>query len=191
MQKEIAHISKKDSKTEKKEEKRSILEDMRKQYLKKGVQANKRRKGDEKDILSQLESFRKKITVVEAEPEQEEKEQVRCKLHGVAGCQSCFDTFGKEEGGTDEGWLGHALVFKKDANVYEPKVDDYVLIDPRAEAKGYFISLTPRLTSLVKAKSTSLKEKDRKQQDNYVAHNEILVLINRKINTKINEYQND
>jgi hypothetical protein len=32
-----------------------------------------------------------------------------------------------EELEDDSGWMAHELRFKKDANVYEPTVDDYIL----------------------------------------------------------------
>ena len=55
-------------------------------------------------------------------------------MHFVKGCKSCNDTFGQDDQGDDRDWLKAELKFAKDvgANVYEPKVDDYTIEDPRA-----------------------------------------------------------
>ena len=62
-----------------------------------------------------------------------EEEEWECDLHFVVNCKSCRNTFGEEEEGDEEGWMNAKLVFAKEvgANVYEPKLDDYTVIDPR------------------------------------------------------------
>ena len=56
-----------------------------------------------------------------------------CDLHFVKGCESCRDTFGQDDDLDDDGWMNATLHFRKvvSANVYEPKVDDYEVVDPR------------------------------------------------------------
>lgn len=61
-----------------------------------------------------------------------------CKLHGLVHCLSCRDTFGRqEEGGGDEGWLMHRLVFDKEHGYRElrAELDTLVVIDPREKSK--------------------------------------------------------
>src|SRR5947209_6939605 len=60
-----------------------------------------------------------------------------CALHGIPGCESCNDTFGRVVEESDEGWLGHRLMFQKDLRGKDLKqrkesTDDYLVIDPRA-----------------------------------------------------------
>ncbi|KAJ3003590.1 Peptidyl-prolyl isomerase cwc27, partial [Thoreauomyces humboldtii] len=74
----------------------------------------------------------------------EQKEPVECDLHFVVNCESCRDTFGDsttlhdDDKEDEKGWMGGTLVFekRKAANVYEPKVDDYTVEDPRKGGKS-------------------------------------------------------
>ncbi|KAJ3075610.1 Peptidyl-prolyl isomerase cwc27, partial [Quaeritorhiza haematococci] len=157
VQKEIKTLGKRDSDSDSPSSKsskksKSFVDDFRKQYLGGGkALAGKRRKGrDDDDLMAKLDSFRSKLRKAEGgergdekKKEREDKEEAEaeaedwvCELHGKKGCKSCRDTFGKDELGDDSGWMAHKLVFEKDAaNVYEPKLDDYVVYDPRAEAQ--------------------------------------------------------
>ncbi|KAJ3295683.1 Peptidyl-prolyl isomerase cwc27 [Borealophlyctis nickersoniae] len=126
-----------------------LLERIRSEYLTSGKVVTKRRKGKggDEDLLSRLNSFRTMLKTADrvdagkgagtAEKLPTEDEDWECDLHFVKGCKSCRDTFGQEEEGDDVGWMAAKLVFAKDvgANVYEPKVEDYTVIDPREGAK--------------------------------------------------------
>jgi peptidyl-prolyl cis-trans isomerase SDCCAG10 len=126
-----------------KKEPLSFVEQMKKEYLKKGKVTKGKAPKKEDDILKKMTSFSSLIkstakskpksnATVKAKREDEEKE---CALHFVVGCQSCKDTFGNQvDDDDDDGWMNAKLKFKKavGANVFEPKVDDYTVVDPRA-----------------------------------------------------------
>ncbi|KAI9096169.1 cyclophilin-like domain-containing protein [Phlyctochytrium arcticum] len=100
---------------------------------------NRKKNGDDK-TLNLLEKFQKKLQKSHQDPGHSEKlsqEKVEdgqeCDLHFVINCESCRDSFGAKDEGDEQGWMATSLVFQKEkgANVYEPKVDDYTVIDPR------------------------------------------------------------
>ena len=128
--------SKKEKQTSKS---KSFIEEMQEDYLSKGkVTKGKTHKYKDSDILTKLKSFSTVIKQNNSQKSlkrsfQEEFEQQECELHFVKGCKSCKDTFGQEIEDDESDWMNTELKFQKDvgANVYEPKVDDYTVIDPR------------------------------------------------------------
>ncbi|ORX98488.1 hypothetical protein K493DRAFT_6865 [Basidiobolus meristosporus CBS 931.73] len=128
-----------------KKKKVSLLELERQKYTKNGkaIVGKKGRKGmSEEETLAKLSAFTNKLwstPVEEAKSKEElekELESHLCTLHSVPHCLSCNDTFGQKEVETDEGWLGHQLVFTKDhkgKDLMQRKddINDYVVIDPR------------------------------------------------------------
>ncbi|KAI8319610.1 cyclophilin-like protein [Martensiomyces pterosporus] len=111
----------------------------------------------EDELLARLGSFQSKIRSTKASKPQHSDgtddgrhKSTKCELHGIPGCQSCqrseldkdIDSLGhstlqKE----DSGWLAHSLAFRNSkehsASEYAPRVEDYVVIDPRQRAQGF------------------------------------------------------
>ncbi|KAJ2786812.1 Peptidyl-prolyl isomerase cwc27 [Coemansia interrupta] len=111
--------------------------------------SRKRNKRNEDDIFARLNSFQAKIRKTKG-PEQHlskssERSKQNCSLHGVFDCKTCQPNEpsnyrnlgnGSSRDHNDGDWLSHKLVFqnsaeKPSASEYAPKVDDYVVIDPR------------------------------------------------------------
>lgn len=104
-------------------------------------------KGNEVETLIKLDQFRKKLSQTQDPlqlarlPKPEPAPQLDiCKLHGLANCGSCRDTFGQkhdDDGIDDEGWLIHRLVFDRESGYREMRhdLDNLVVIDPRERAK--------------------------------------------------------
>ncbi|KAJ8331683.1 Peptidyl-prolyl isomerase cwc27 [Batrachochytrium dendrobatidis] len=134
------------------------VSDLRKAYLASGkAVSGKRKPQSTSDALSQLEAFQKRLRQESikkrnepsisktgssfTESEQRNKlsrsaDDWQCDLHFVTGCQSCRDTLDNDDDMDDAGWMTSTLVFAKDlggANVYEPKLDDYSVFDPRQD----------------------------------------------------------
>lgn len=137
-------------------EKERLVDKMRAEYTQAGkaVSAKKRKLKGEQDTLELLKKFQSKLWKTDAQEQkqakadpkakegspQAESEDQECPLHFVKNCESCRDTFGRAssiEQEDDSGWLATKLVFEKEkgANVYEARVEDYTVIDPRAGAK--------------------------------------------------------
>lgn len=127
----------------------SFVEQMRQSYVSTGkvVQGKggkRASQGKDTEVLAQLQSFTKLVQTASVKAKHsgpdkalDQIEEAECDLHFVKGCKSCKDTFGKEdEDSGDEGWMNAELRFAKDvgANVYEAKVDDYSVVDPRLAA---------------------------------------------------------
>jgi peptidyl-prolyl cis-trans isomerase SDCCAG10 len=118
----------------------SLVDQIRNDYLKSGkVTVGKKSKKSDKSFL-QMENFKsilheKTTTSTLKDKKSQDKEEKECKLHLIKNCASCVDRFGMEDQGDDddEDWMNTSLVFKKEvgANVYQPKPDDYTVIDPR------------------------------------------------------------
>ncbi|KAI8588488.1 peptidyl-prolyl isomerase cwc27 [Geranomyces variabilis] len=105
---------------------------------------SKKMKGGESDTLDLLKRFQSKLrappppSITSKAKVDTEVGQKECDLHFVVDCESCRDTFGAGDEHVDEtGWMASKLVFekRKAANVYEPKVDDYSVEDPRDGVK--------------------------------------------------------
>ncbi|KAI8985184.1 cyclophilin-like domain-containing protein [Pilobolus umbonatus] len=142
LKQDIRNISKvKDEEVpvERKEKKKSLVAMEREKYT-------KRKKGNPRDLLSELMAFKNKLATAKEESTSanNKKDRPNCELHGIPNCESCFDSSVlKDDEVTDEGWISHKLVFDKDLkgkDLMQRKetVDDYVVIDPRdreAEAK--------------------------------------------------------
>ncbi|TPX50985.1 hypothetical protein SeMB42_g01606 [Synchytrium endobioticum] len=129
----------------------SLVDQMRSQYMSsaKVRSAIPKAAAGKKDLdaLSKLKAFEQKLLSASKDSrnkgdssknrKSEEKEWL-CHLHGVKKCKSCRDWDGsEEEDDSDDAvdWANTAFVATKtSANVYEPKVDDYEVLDPRAEA---------------------------------------------------------
>jgi peptidyl-prolyl cis-trans isomerase SDCCAG10 len=125
---------------------KTSVEKLREEYLKSGKAVSAIRKDTQGDVDQRLNSFSyllkdaekqtkslsKKCTVI--------KEDVgwECSLHFIVNCSSCRDTFGEQASEDDEDWMSATLHFPKavGANVYEPKIDDYTVVDPR---QGYVL----------------------------------------------------
>jgi peptidyl-prolyl cis-trans isomerase SDCCAG10 len=118
----------------------SLVDQIRNDYLKSGkVTVGKSKKKSDKSF-QQMETFKNILhesTVSATRKHVREKADLgECKLHLIKNCASCFDQFGlHDEDDDDEDWMNTSLVFKKEvgANVYEPKPDDYTVIDPRID----------------------------------------------------------
>lgn len=117
----------------------SLVDQIRNDYLKSGKVTLGKGKKTDKSFL-QMETFKnilheKSATTTHKVKKPEEKVQVECKLHLIKNCASCFDQFGvvDQDDDDDDDWMNTSLVFKKEvgANVYQPKPDDYTVIDPR------------------------------------------------------------
>ncbi|KAI9190575.1 peptidyl-prolyl cis-trans isomerase CWC27 [Polychytrium aggregatum] len=121
----------------------SFVDAFRSQY---GGTSSLRRKGNEGDVLKTLEAFRLKLRNSDApasSPRNENGRQDECRLHGLRNCKSCYSA--DDDEGDDVGWMAHQLKFAREAaNVYEPKVDDYAVFDPRAELQSGDAQRKPR-----------------------------------------------
>ena len=93
----------------------------------------KRKRNGEEDTMALLDNFKSKLHDMKSNGSKEIKETAStrcCVLHGLENCGSCGVVSDTESDLGD--WMGSQLVFKKrGANVYEPKIDDYLFIDPR------------------------------------------------------------
>ncbi|KNC96012.1 uncharacterized protein SPPG_08609 [Spizellomyces punctatus DAOM BR117] len=127
--------------------KEKLVDRMRAEFVDSGkaISAKRRRVKGETDTLEMLRKFQGKIrdtsskvshAPARASDADASGESQECQLHFVRNCASCRDTFGKKEEGDEEGWMATKLVFEKErgANVYEPRVEDYTVIDPRAHS---------------------------------------------------------
>ncbi|KAJ1865223.1 Peptidyl-prolyl isomerase cwc27 [Coemansia sp. RSA 2703] len=108
--------------------------------------SRKRNRKNEDDIFARLNSFQAKIRKTK-KPEQQhpklcDRDNQNCSLHGVLNCKSCQPSEpseyldlgnGSSKEQSDGSWLSHKLKFhdKQSSSEYAPKVDDYVVIDPR------------------------------------------------------------
>ena len=106
---------------------------------------------DEMDTLLALNNFREKlkktsadlpITSALSQKVEPAKRMDICKLHGLVGCESCRDTFGlkeQQDGGGEEGWLMHRLVFDREAGYRELRgdLDQLKVIDPRERTEQF------------------------------------------------------
>ncbi len=123
---------------QKQAKKQSQVDQFRRQYLESGRGITRLQK-HRQDTLGQLANFKNVLKQAYSAPRKEQNQQVvqhddwECDLHFVKNCESCKDTFGLEDNVDDEGWMTSTLKFKKpvSANVFEPKIDDYTVIDPR------------------------------------------------------------
>ncbi|RUP24771.1 hypothetical protein BC936DRAFT_138890, partial [Jimgerdemannia flammicorona] len=152
--------------SKKKAKKVSLIELERARYKleKKVIVGGKKgkKKGDEEETMAKLKAFREKLWSAQADEPSSKPSTAKptngqdmvedgktepatissssdepCKLHGIPGCESCHDTFGRTVDESDEGWLGHKLVFErdlkgKDLMQRKETTDDYLVIDPRA-----------------------------------------------------------
>jgi peptidyl-prolyl cis-trans isomerase SDCCAG10 len=123
----------------------SYIQEMRQSYLtnKKAVPTRQRAR-HANQMMEKLSDFQHALKTAKQaapqhlnqEPEETKDDDWECDLHFVKGCGSCRDMHGKSELEDDEGWMQATLKFKKVAddvsvNVFQPKVDDYTVIDPR------------------------------------------------------------
>ena len=151
MKQELKAMSQSDAQSKKgvssetitKKEPLSFIEEMKKDFLKKGKATKGKGLKKEDDLLKKMNSFSSFIkSASKAKPKsnsitstaKNEDEEKECALHFVIGCQSCRDTFGNQvDDDDDDGWMNTKLKFKKEvgANVFQPKVDDYTVVDPR------------------------------------------------------------
>lgn len=60
-------------------------------------------------------------------------EDLTCKIHFIANCESCSKYLDNEHSDSDDNWMCMPLNFKAEvsANVYEPNITDYTVLDPR------------------------------------------------------------
>ncbi|KAJ3158973.1 Peptidyl-prolyl isomerase cwc27 [Geranomyces michiganensis] len=139
---EIRSIGAKEEEPAKKPiKKEKLLDALRAGYV---SAKSKKMKGGESDTLELLKRFQSKLRAPPP-PTTSTKSAMdttagdkECDLHFIVNCESCRDTFGAGDEQVDEtGWMTSKLVFekRKAANVYEPKIDDYSVEDPRDGAK--------------------------------------------------------
>jgi peptidyl-prolyl cis-trans isomerase SDCCAG10 len=119
----------------------SLVDQIRNDYLKSGkVTVGKSKKKSDKSF-HQMQTFKnilhEKTGTAALKEKPEKKDLGECKLHLIKNCASCFDQFGvlDNDDDDDDDWMNTSLVFKKEvgANVYQPKPDDYTVIDPRVD----------------------------------------------------------
>ncbi|KAI8917815.1 peptidyl-prolyl isomerase cwc27 [Powellomyces hirtus] len=132
--------------------KEKLLDAFRAGYVESGkaVPAKRKKVKGETDTLELLKRFQNKLRVpsgtdssasgAKSSHSVKPDEAEECDLHFVRNCESCKDTFGtdKDADADETGWMASKLVFEKPkgANVYEPKVDDYTVEDPRKGTKS-------------------------------------------------------
>jgi peptidyl-prolyl cis-trans isomerase SDCCAG10 len=132
---------------------------MREEFLASGKAIKTIRKDLKGDVISRLHGFEMSLKEAaslknstftnKAVQQTVQEDEWECPLHFIKNCSSCRDTFGETVSDDDEDWMTASLKFKKEvgANVYEPKIDDYTVVDPR---KGYiFLTLVPKRIRLV------------------------------------------
>lgn len=119
---------------------------MRLEFLATGKAISAVRKDGKGDVVAKLKGFedalKQAALTSKLEGKSVDKKAVKpedeweCSLHFIKNCSSCRDTFGQEVSEDDEDWMNATLKFEKavGANVYEPKIDDYTVVDPR---QGY------------------------------------------------------
>lgn len=112
----------------------------------------------EDDVLAKLASFQSKLHSFtygddggdkkkSKKKEKKEDDVFICALHSKKNCLSCRDTFGEDGKKVHDedieevivkgdGWMNHTLKFEEDnGDKGLFKVDDYVVLDPREEAR--------------------------------------------------------
>ncbi|KAI9502894.1 cyclophilin-like domain-containing protein [Coemansia spiralis] len=135
----------------------SSMQLMHAQYKKSGATCKNARgqkpRSNEDDLFEKLGAFRSKIRKTKEGARTQNTKNFaaerdeECRLHSIAGCESCQPSLAQENyssGGTthalagmqeDKGWLSHTLKFKnnkrQNSSEYAPRVEDYVVIDPR------------------------------------------------------------
>eukprot|EP00842_Homolaphlyctis_polyrhiza_P006717 jgi/Hompol1/7046/HPOL_000467-RA len=148
--------SAKDSASKQKSSGSHLVSDLRSAYLKSGKAVAGRKKTGSgskgEDALAKLEEFQNQLRGAAKQQKEQRSahdselrhggtqpadgaDEWECDLHFIKGCESCRDTFGEEKDDDDSGWMTATLKFAKQtaANVYQAKVDDYSVIDPREE----------------------------------------------------------
>ncbi|KAJ2857143.1 Peptidyl-prolyl isomerase cwc27 [Coemansia erecta] len=140
---------------------KSALSEMLAQYRPSKAKPAANRKKDkahEDRLLERLSSFQSKIRKtkgsedMDAAPLHGESvgRHAKCKLHSISDCKSCQPNEPDEYGGLEasaskasEGsWLSHRLQFSNSkeqpsASEYAPRVEDYVVIDPREQEQKF------------------------------------------------------
>ncbi|KXN65399.1 hypothetical protein CONCODRAFT_20739 [Conidiobolus coronatus NRRL 28638] len=124
-------------------QKKSFLELQKEKYSKSAI-IGKRRKINETDTLDKLFSFQSKLKSTKADTNQESNplNEKECELHSVPNCQSCNrDIDSNQEENIGDSWMTHKLKFEKDRlgkdlNQRKDKLEDYTVIDPRAQKKN-------------------------------------------------------
>jgi peptidyl-prolyl cis-trans isomerase SDCCAG10 len=126
---------------------KSSVEMIREQYLNSGKAVRALGNHARGDVEQRLNRFTHQLKEVEVKSSKEAKKKSskanevsdwECSLHFIKNCSSCRDTFGETISEDDEDWMAASLHFPKEigANVFEPKIDDYTVVDPR---QGYLI----------------------------------------------------
>jgi peptidyl-prolyl cis-trans isomerase SDCCAG10 len=144
LQSEIKQIGapKKQIPVVKKIEKTSVAK-LTEEYLSSGKAVRAYRKDIKGDVVARLKGFTSQLRESEQSKKNNLKKQTKiendweCPLHFIKNCSSCRDTFGETVEEDDEDWMNATLQFPKQvgANVFEPKIDDYTVVDPR---QGYY-----------------------------------------------------
>jgi hypothetical protein len=121
---------------------------LREEFLKSGKAISATRKDAKGDIDSKLGAFNAALKQAAKDSKSKSKKDTKdidttkdaweCSLHNIKNCSSCRDTFGEQISEDDDDWMNASLKFEKEvgANVYQPKIDDYTVVDPR---QGYCI----------------------------------------------------
>ncbi|OMH81032.1 Peptidyl-prolyl isomerase cwc27 [Zancudomyces culisetae] len=127
-------------------------------YKKKAQLPKKSSSDYQTKLFQKLSFFKSKLqskdaAIGDSEPKrQTPTEHSACKLHGISNCGSCNKhvAVGEElPDTTGSNWMNHTLDFgasnpKKEKSSYAPKVEDYVVIDPREKEKLYFKNKTSK-----------------------------------------------
>ncbi|KAJ1964520.1 Peptidyl-prolyl isomerase cwc27 [Dipsacomyces acuminosporus] len=154
----------KEGRAAKPKEHHSALSEMLSQYkskpsnsLGKASSSGGKKHQREDDLLARLGNFQSKIRSSKKSKDEghdrandPKQRSTGCRLHGVAGCQSCqksefdkdIDSLGSSAPNkTGGGWLTHSLRFKnskeRSKSEYAPRAEDYVVIDPRQRERSF------------------------------------------------------
>lgn len=116
---------------------KSALEDIRTEFKGRIFSKVQNVEDREKLTLKLMENFKKSLAGSVSQEDREKKSQKKnrvlvCGLHSIDNCESCAK-LQDDNDSSDEDWMGRPLVFKTSvsADVYEPKVADYTVLDPR------------------------------------------------------------
>lgn len=127
--------------------KKSALKELHSEFKGKILTSSSSKLNKEEETLKMMNKFKKTLTsssIEQKDPKQKRSSDAStklCMLHYVHNCESCGSTRESSDS-SDEDWMKQPLMFKSDisANVYEPKVTDYTILDPREADKDNFMS---------------------------------------------------
>ena len=95
------------------------------------ISKGKRREVDETDVMDVLEGFRGKLRAAIAQgPDENDGTDEARPSQGIDGYNG---EIMEEDDVDDSGWMSHTLKFRKDATLDKHTIDEYEVVDPRAQ----------------------------------------------------------